>query len=198
MVRKNNLVLISGILIVLVLFLTIAYAALSTTLKPKFTGITQSAMSWNVGFKTGTVTGTASGTTSGITCGSATATATTISGINVSISNPGDKCSYTFQIQNNGTIGAKISAITPTKPANTTCATASASTMVCGNITYKLRADSATSSTLLAVGNTIAAKSGSTATLKTVVLTAEYSGSSASSDDFYQTGFAYTINFTQN
>lgn len=199
MVRtRYNMIFIVGILIGLILLLTVAYASLSATIKPKFVGVTQSALSWDVGFKTGTVTGTASGNTSSITCGSATATATTISGINVSLSNPGDKCSYTFQIQNNGTVGASISAITPKKPTDATCATASGSTMVCGNITYKLRADSATSTTLLAVGNTVAAKSGTTATLKTVVLTAEYSGASASADDFYQSGFGYTINFTQN
>lgn len=196
--RNKNMIIIIITLLIFILILTTAYASLSTTLSPKFTGITQNAMTWSIGFKTGTVTGTASGNTSGITCGSATATATTLSGINVSLSNPGDKCSYTFQIQNNGTIGAKISAITPKKPSDATCQTVSGSTIVCGNITYKLRADSATSNTLLAVGNTIAGKSGSTATLKTVVLTAEYSGATASTDDFYQTGFGYTINFTQN
>lgn len=196
--RNQRMIIIIITLLIFVLILTTAYAALSTTLTPKFVGVTQNALTWNIGFKTGTVSGTASGNTSSITCGSATATATTISGINVSLSNPGDKCSYTFQIQNNGTIGAKISAITPKKPSDASCSTASGSTIVCGNITYKLRVDSATSNTLLAVNDTIAAKSGTTATTKTVVLTAEYSGSSASADDFYQSNFGYTINFTQN
>ena len=70
--------------------------------------------------------------------------------------------------------------------------------MICGNITYKLRYDSATSSIQPAVGNVLAAKSGSTATTRNVVLTAEYSGTTSSTSDFSQSGFGFTIVYGQH
>ena len=195
--RNYNILFITiGILIAFVVGLTVAYAALSTTLNIQFGNLTQSALTWDVGFNTGSIAGVT--TNANVTCGSATATKTTISGIKVKLTKSGDKCSYTFQIRNNGTLGASITSITPKKPSSTTCSTASGSTMVCGNITYKLRYDSATSSTQPAVGNVLAAKSGSTATTRNVVLTAEYSGTTSSTSDFSQSGFGFTIVYGQH
>lgn len=186
------------ILITLLLSTFIAFSALQTTLNITVNKTTQNALTWNIGFITGTIEGTATGTnTSLMSCGSGTATATTISGIKVKLANKGDYCSYTFKIQNTGNIAGKISSISVTKPSGVTCSVTD-STMVCGNITYKLHYDTATSTTLVKANDTIAAKSGSTATTKTIVLTAEYTGTNLSEEDFSQSGFAYTINYTQN
>ena len=197
MIRRKRLVFtIIFVLVISIASISIGYAALSTSISITMNKITQNAMTWNIGFKTGTVSGSVTTNNSGnAVCGSATATATTISGVAPSLA-MGDKCAYTFYIQNNGTIGGKISSINITKPTGATCTT-SGSTMTCGNIVYKLRYTSATSNTLVATGNTIAAKSGSTATSKTVVLTIEHNGS-VETAAYTQSGFQYTINFTQN
>lgn len=197
MIRRKRLVFtIIFVLVISIASISIGYAALSTSISITMNKIAQNAMTWNIGFKTGTVSGSVTTNNSGnAVCGSATATSTTISGVAPKLG-IGDKCAYTFYIQNNGTIGGKISSITITKPSSTTCTT-SGSTMTCGNIVYKLRNNSATSTSLVATGNTIAAKSGSTATSKTVVLTIEHNGTSEAGS-YAQNGFQYTINFTQN
>ncbi len=197
----RNKILIRNILIVtavLVAVTSIAFAALSKTLNISANRVTQSAQTWNIGFETGTVNGVLTATDPRMaTCGAATVTSDTISGINVILENIGDKCAYTFNLKNNGTIGGKLTNLVVTKPTSTSCST-SGSTMVCGNITYKLRYDTATSNTLVALNDTIAPKSGSTPTTKIVVLTAEYTGSSLATDDFQQKGFAYTLTYSQN
>ena len=199
MIRRKRLVYtIIIVLIVAIVSITIGYSALNASMNITMNKITQNAMTWDIGFKTGTITGTAVTNNSGnINCGTATATATTISGISTKLSGVGDKCAYTFQIQNNGTIAGKISSINITKPTSTTCTT-SGSTMVCGNITYKLHYTSATSTSLVAVNDTIAAKSGTTATTKTVVLTIEHTGTTIETGSYNQNGFSYTINYAQN
>lgn len=70
--------------------------------------------------------------------------------------------------------------------------------MVCGDITYKLRYNNASSTSLLALNDTIAPKSGSTPTDQTVVLTIEHTGTTASTTDYNQSGFSYTITYGQN
>ena len=198
MIRNKALVIsLITLVIVLLLSISIGYAALSKTLTMTTNKITQNAMSWDIGFETGTITGVATSSTGTADCGTATATKTTISGISTTLTGAGDKCAYTFKILNNGSIGGKITAINITKPTSTTCSI-SGSTMVCGDITYKLHYDSATSTSLVAVNNTIAAKSGSTATQKTVVLTIEYTGTTASATDYSQSGFSYKITYGQN
>lgn len=201
MKRRNHNILLLVIVILgtCAVGIVIAYAALSTSLETKFGNLTQQALTWNVGFSTGSVAGIASN--SSVECKNATVTSSTVSGIKVIFQSPGDKCSYTFTVINNGTIGASITSITPKTPSSASCSTASGSTMICGNITYKLRYDSATSSTQPAIGDVLAAKSGSTATTRNIVLTAEYTGTTTASSetsDFKQSGFGFTINYGQH
>ncbi|MBR4693334.1 MAG: hypothetical protein IKQ06_04690 [Bacilli bacterium] len=198
MIRKKKIVITSLVVaIVMLLSISIAYAALSTTLTITMNQITQNAMTWDIGFQTGTVTGVVTTTNNLASCGTATATSTTISGISTTLSDVGDRCAYTFTVKNNGTIGGKIASISVTQPSGQSCSV-NGSTMVCGDITYKLHYDSATSTSLVAVGNTIAPKSGSTPTTKTIVLTIENTGSAAPTADYNQSGFAYTIKYGQN
>ena len=198
MIRRKKLVISIAILLgVILITIAIAYAALSTTLTVTMNKTTQNAMTWSIGFHTGTVSGVASntGNNGSISCGSATATATTISGVNPSFDTANGMCAYTFKIRNNGTIAGKISAITITKPVSS--CTTSGSTMTCGNFVYKLRYNSSSSTTLVAVNDTIAAKSGSTATEKTVVLTVEHSNMSGETGAYNQNNFNYQLTFAQ-
>lgn len=185
-------------LVATLLSISVAYASLQSTLVTTLNQMSQEAMTWDIAFVSGTITGEAVVNNSGnISCGTATATATTISGISPTLSDVGDKCAYTFTVRNDGTIAGEIASITVTDPTGLTC-TKTGSTMVCGDITYKLRYDSASSNTLVAVNDTINPKSGSTATTKTVVLTVEYTGATAAADDFTQSGFSYTILYAQH
>ena len=197
MFRKKKFIVTSLIVVaVLLLSVSIAYAALSSSLTITLPQVKQQVMTWDIGFNPGTVTCSVITDNSGITsCGTATVTATTVSGIQVTLSEPGDKCACTLSVLNNGTIGGKISTINVTKPTNTTC-TISGSTMTCGNFIYRLRYDNASSSSYVSVGDTIAPKSGSTPTTKTVVLTIEHS--STTQQEASQTGFAYSITYSQN
>ena len=199
MIRDKKFVVIVICSLVATLFsISIAYASLQSTLVTTLNQMSQEAMTWDIAFVTGTITGQAVVNNSGnISCGTATATATTISGIAPTLSDVGDKCAYTFTIRNDGTIGGEISSITITDPSGLTC-TKTGSTMVCGDITYKLHYDSASSTTLVAVNDTIDPKVGNTATTRTVVLTVEYTGSTAAEDDFTQSGFSYTILYAQH
>ena len=129
-------------LIIAIVGLSVAYAALSTTLNINFGDVTQNTLSWSVGFEGSTAEGEASGTgATGRTCGTATITSSSVNLATTTISKPGDKCTYSLTIKNSGTIDANLSSITPKNPNSISCETSTGSTMVCGNITYKLTTD---------------------------------------------------------
>ncbi len=190
--NRKTLTVVLAIVSVLVLGIVVAYAALSTALNVSFSGISQNALTWNVGFQGSSASGTAAGTSStGRSCGTATITSSTVSVASTTLSKPGDKCTYTLTIKNSGTIAATLSSITPTKPTSTTCATASGATMVCGNITYKLTSDSG-GSTALVTNKTLAAGASST-----VYLVASYTGTGLNSSAVTQSGAKFAINYAQ-
>lgn len=179
------------VLIILVLGIVVAYAALSTTLNLKFTGVTQNALTWNVGFTGSSATGTAAGTSAtGRSCGAATITPTSVSVAATTLSKPDDKCTYALTIKNSGGIAARLSAVTPTKPGSTTCATASGGNMVCGNITYKLTSDAAGANVLktqtLAAGASLSA-----------YLVVSYTGTSLNSAAVTQSNATFSLAFAQ-
>ena len=186
-------------LIALIIFLGltfavgIGYSALSTNLWATSNSVTQNALTWNIGFQSETVSGVATGSdTSYMQCGTVTANASQVSGVRAILSDVGDKCAYVLHIVNSGGIGAKISSISTTSPSGYTCST-TGSTMVCGDITYKLRYTSSSSNSLLATNDTFGI-----GTTTAVYLTIEYTGSTAAADDFEQNNFGYTIVFGQN
>ena len=191
--NKNGkgLYLVIGTLCVAVVALSIAYAALSTTLRINFGNVTQSEQSWSVGFLGTEATGTATGTSNqGLTCGKATITSDNVSIANTTISKPGDKCVYELTIKNNGSINANLATITPVQPSSTSCTNNGAS-MVCGNITYKLTTESA-GTTLLTTNRTLNADD----ELK-VYLTAEYTGTDVSNSSEVQSGAGFTLIYNQ-
>lgn len=194
---KKSIIIILIIVGAFLASITVAYALLQTSLNITVNSVTQQNLTWDIGFVPGTVTGTVVvNSSNNVSCGTATATATTISGISPILSDATDECAYTFTIRNSGDIAGQISNITIQEPAGLTC-TKSGSTMVCGDITYKLRNNTPESTSYVAVGDTLGPKVGSTPTTKTVVLTVQYTGATAADDDFSQNGFAYTLLFSQ-
>lgn len=189
--QKSAYVLL-GVLSIMIIGLSIAFAALSSTLNITFGNVTQSAESWNIAFKTGTgVAGTAKGTsTTGRTCGTANITATTATIADTTLSKPGDSCTWPLTVENKGTIDATLATITPTAPTSVTCTNSGAS-MVCGNITYKITTDE-NASTLLKTGGKLA-KSGK----QQIYLTATYTGSTLSATKVVQSGAKFSLVYNQ-
>ena len=95
------------VLVIMVLGLTVAFAALSQTLTINGSAAVNAA-SWDIHFENLTLsekTGTAE------VSGTPQLTGTVISGINASLNKPGDKIVYEFDLVNNGSIGAKLTYI---------------------------------------------------------------------------------------
>lgn len=197
----NILLLLIIILVTCAGGIVIAYAALNTKLETKFGSITQEALTFDVGFYPygGIAAPIYPAVIGSANCNAITPDKNSVSGINASFSSAKDRCSYPLVVANNGTIDAQITSITPKKPNNTSCTTANGgSTMVCGNITYKLIYDSPNSTVQPKIGDVLVAKSGSIATTKTIILTAEYTGATSASSEFKQSGFGFTINYGQH
>ena len=186
--QKQGSLLLTAILCAALLGISIAYAALSATLTITMGKVTQSALSWNVGFTTGTVNATKVG--SG-TCGAATVTADTVTVADTTLTTLHDKCTYALTIKNTGTVGATLATINPTNPSSVSCTNSGAS-MVCGNITYKLTTDSA-GSTLLTTNKDLAASTGSLP----VYLVAEYTGTTTGGSAATHTNAGFTLTYNQ-
>ena len=190
-IDKIHLFIIIISLCIISFSLSIVYAALGSVLTMTTSKVTQSALTWNMGIQSGSITGVATGNITEMECGTATATTSQITGVKMKLTKTGDKCTYAFNLKNSGSIGAKITSIFPTKPQNTTCTTATSSTLICGNITYRLRYNSGSSNIYVSVNDIINPN-----TTKTVYLTAEYTGADAA-DDIFQNQFGFTISFGQ-
>ena len=118
--REFKITLIA-VLGVAVLCLSVAYAALSASLNVTGSG-TVNAGTWNVGFVTNASLA-ASGKTGSATCPSVKVDAASVSLANIVLVKPGDSCTYTLTIKNNGTLAATLSSITPATPAATVTST---------------------------------------------------------------------------
>ena len=134
--RKLFIVFIT--LTVIILIVSVGFAALSTTLNISTTNVTQTPQTWDVGFVPETVTPEARGTSSiGLNCPTATATKTTITIGEMTLSKPEDTCVYTFQVKNNGSLHASLKSIIFSDPLEQSC-TGNTSYKSCGNILYYL------------------------------------------------------------
>ena len=188
--RKNTKKILT-ILVALILFITVAYAALSTTLTITTNQVTQSAFTWNVAFNGSSASGTSSGTsTTGLSCGTATITATTVTVGNTTISKPDDKCTYTLTVKNTGSIDAVLNTIQYKKAGSSSYS--SGSTFTDGNLTYGLYTDN-TGTTALSTGGTLAKTSGSL----TIYLVIKYSGTSLNSSAVTQSGASFQLIYNQ-
>ena len=127
--RETKLIMVA-ILCVAVLGLTVAYSALSATLKVSGTG-SVTAGTWDVKFTA--ATGAKSGSA---TCNNPTLSNTSITNVSPTFVKPGDSCTYTITVKNNGTIPATLTGITPATPAISL--SGADSTTVNGKIDYEL------------------------------------------------------------
>ena len=185
--RKLLIVCIS--LSCLILIITIGFAALSAALNVNMSSITQTTQDWDVGFVPETVTAVEEGTSSvGRTCPTATSTKTSITFGEITLSKPGDSCSYEFTIENNGTIDADLDSILFSDPLEQSC-TGNATSKTCGNITYELKkGDEAltTSNGYLCADDSYKVK---------VII--RNSGNSLATSEITQTNGRYTLTFVQ-
>ena len=196
---QRKMLLVFGITVASVLVITIAYAALSSTLNITFNKVTQNAIpgGWNV-FVPNNITVAAGGTSStGRSCGAATSTSTTtVSTITIAdtvLSKPDDSCTWTITVQNTGGLDATLSSIAQTAPSGITCTASNGNAkMVCGNITYSL-ATNTDGSTFLATGGTLAKTSGT----QKIYLIAKYTGTTVNTSAVTHSGAKFTLVYGQ-
>ena len=189
---KDSLKFLFLVATIMIVGVGVAYAALSTTLSITFGSVTQSALSWNVGFQGNSATATSSGTSdTGRVCGTATITPSTVTVADTTLSKPGDKCTYALTVANTGTVGAVLSSITPTAPNGITCGTSTGGNLVCGNITYKLTSDAA-GETVLPTSTDLAA--GST---QAIYLVISYNADTLQTTEVTHTGAKFTLTYNQ-
>ena len=112
--RTKNILL--GVLVVGLVGMTVAYAALSTTLRISGTASVPTT-TWDIRISdlTKSTVGSAVTGQTNTAEGPASVAATNntgITGLNVKFNQPGDKVQYTFTLSNNGTIDAKLASFT--------------------------------------------------------------------------------------
>ncbi len=141
--RKTKAVAIVA-LIVAVLGLTVAFAALSTTLTINGTAEVNTA-TWDIHFEnlsSAVTTGDATETTAPtIQVGANSKPNTKIGDFKVQLTKPGDSVTYTFDVKNTGTIDATLGTLTLGTPQCTSIAEPTVendATIVCDNLTYEL------------------------------------------------------------
>lgn len=143
MSRNLKLITIGG-LILIVVALSVAYAALGQTLN--ITGTAQvTGNTWNVKLQAGSCTKTGSATAGTVTVSGTTAT---VSGVKLAL--PGDSVTCTATVVNNGTVAAKLSSFSKKSVSivgTSTTATADAN-LISSNSTYTVTYDGSASPSL--------------------------------------------------
>ncbi len=194
---RRNLQVILVAAILMIVGISVAFAAMSTALTVTTNSVSQlTTVTWNIGFVTGSVTGTAGGTSAtGRSCGTATVTASSVTVAATQLSKPDDSCTYTLQIKNNGTIAGTLGTIQPTNPTgtNVSCGTSSGAQMVCGNITYKLTTDSGGATAL----NTTTNATLNASATRTIYLVVKFTGTAPVSTQITQSGAKFTLTYNQ-
>lgn len=183
-------------LFVVVVGLSVAYAALSQTLNITINNVAVSNLSWSIGISCSLTT---SGGTSdtGRSCGTVSASGTSITIADSALSKPGDYCLYTCTVTNGGGINASlgsIAATVPTVQSGTESCSKSGATITCTNVKYQLctAQSSGSCSTVLSTSNGGVNANSS----KTIYLLMSYTSSSLSSGAVL-TGAKYVLTYNQ-
>ncbi len=193
---KKNLTIVAVTLVVAVLGLTIVFATLSTNLSITFgsdsdNAITQKGAQWKIAFDTTspTVDGTKSGY-SAVTCGTANVTEEGVTLSSVALYTPGDSCTYSVKVKNDGDLNAKLNSFTWTKPeGGASCTESTTNTYKCGDITYSvLKAGSA-----LETNEKLASKGSVDLTIKV-----SYDGASVSAKEVKRYNGKVQLNWVQD
>lgn len=194
--NKTGITIAVIALLVSIIGVGIAFAAMSQDLTINGGGTLDPA-NWKVRFDTMSLTKAEGGDATATT---PTVTATSIGTYSVTLTKPGDYVRYTFDVENDGSLDAKIGNLVMPDPVCTgTGDTAAADeALVCNNLVYTLTYDTY-DGTPVAIGNTLAKNSG-TATTATMVLTVEYPNtmSSLPNDDVTITFPTLTITYEQD
>ncbi len=205
---RRNYIRVLLVALVMVISIGIAYAALSATLTVTTNKVTQNVYTWEHTMSC-TKTSDVGTSATGRTCGAVTSSTNGTTAVTIgdtTLSKPEDGCVYKCTISNTGTIGSKITGISPTAPTSTTCTVTTASTsatanMVCGNITYGIYASASVSGTTITTTNLtvptagIALAAGGT---KDVYLVVRYSGTTLNTAAVTQSNGKFTFNIAQN
>ena len=104
--RKNRMKLVFAFIMLIIVAMSVGYAALSTTLNISGTANVAKA-GWSIYFTSVSVT---SGSVTATTAPTASGTTTTSLSYAVSLSKPGDYYEFTVTVKNAGTMAAKLSA----------------------------------------------------------------------------------------
>jgi len=178
-------------LVVAVLGLTVAFAALSTTLTINGTASVDAA-TWDIHFENlseGKTTGSAVVNQEPSISGEKS---TIIGDYDVTITKPGDSVSFTFDVKNTGTIDASLSELT--KALTPTCTSNSAvdedESIVCDGLTYTLTYTD--NETPVAKSDTL--NQGET---KNLTLKLAYDSDQVPSDDVEISNLGITLQYTQ-
>lgn len=189
--RRSINILVLGALVLGAVAITVAFAAIQTTLQIQGTA-TMNTATWDVKFQNlsaPTLTGAAS-------VGTAPTLASTLIGTYaVVVTKPGDSITYTFDVTNTGSLDAIIG--TYTKAATPTCTGVSATeaaadaALVCAGLTYTLKYTSGGAN--VALNDTLAA--GQT---KNLTLKLSYDGASLPTDDVNITGLDISMVYVED
>ncbi len=208
MKNQQKLTFMMVAFLVVIVGLSVAYAALSTTLNITVNKVTENALTWDVAWATTSTCVLNEGGTSstGRSCGAATASGTSLTIADTTLSKPGDYCRYTCTINNNGGIVAKFGSATATVPTVTSgggSCSKSGTTITCKNsssailLTYKIGKND-DCSTALSTSDTIAAKSGSTPGSFYVHVCIDYASADVQSTAQVYSNAKYTLVWNQN
>ena len=154
--QQKLTVIIVGLL-VMVIGLSVAYAALSATLNVTANKVSTSVISWEVSLSCSlTTTGGTSET--GRSCGTVSTSGSTITIADTQLSKPGDYCLYTCTVTNNSGVAISLGSINstaPTKSSGTESCSASGAAITCTYVKYQLctAQSSGTCSTALSTSN---------------------------------------------
>lgn len=213
--RNRRLYIILGVLCVLVVFISVAFAALSTTFTMNFGTASKGSHTWNVHFAPLNVATTSNvspyfrgGTsTNGCSCSNATFDNNTASIGAITLSKPGDYCYWYFHIQNTGTIDSILSSFSWVAPtgAPSSC-TISGATMTCSDIVFRVyKCEYTYSGTyitclsdpapVLLTNNSMTINSNSSGLIKVV---AEYNSSGVNTNNYTLSGAKLQFTLSQN
>ena len=193
--QKKRRVIVFIVLLLMILGITIGYAIMSETLTIQGQAEVRPA-SWEIRFanlSAPAITGDASVPTLPTIGGTGN---TTISNYDVILTRPGDSVAFEFDVQNNGSIPARLQTLTMNTPATLTLQGLGATTatadenIVRGNLVYTL---TYTDNTPVAQNDTLAA--GSSVRMR---LTLSYTGTTLPADDVQISGLGVTLLYQQN
>lgn len=183
--------------LVVIAGLSVAYAALSTTLNINVDKVTANKIDWDVSMSCSLTTSGGTSAT-GRSCGAVSTSGTSITVADSQLSKPGDYCLYTCTVTNGSDVAislGNIASTAPTKASGTESCTASGSAITCTYVKYQLctAQSSGTCSTALSTSNgSVPANS-----TKTIYLLNSFTSTSLNTAGAVLTNAKFTLTYNQ-